>query len=184
MRSGRLIPPKMAQYRSIACMTFVTIALGSGCSRRAQIEPLPTVEEYCWWASQYVAAAPAVLVSQFQDGLIAAGFTNARWQRSPDSAWAVGGPTALPNSPPSATYAFRVVAFTASDSTHCAWRGMHDATVIRRPVGAESCFHTDVFIIGPRSGWTKADSAAAIERILPVCGTVYASALAGLELLK
>ena len=142
------------------------------------------MQTYCWWTSQYVAAVPALLVSQFQDGLIAAGFTHAHWQRSPDSAWAVAGPTALPNSPPGATYAFRAVAYAASDSTRCAWRGMPDATVTRRPAAAMTCFHTDVFIIGPRTGWTSADSVAARERNLPICGAVYASALAGLELLK
>jgi hypothetical protein len=166
------------------CTIVLALVLGNGCHRPARVEPLATVQTYCWWASQYVTAAPALLVSQFQEGLIAAGFTNAHWQRSPDSAWAVAGPTALPNSPPGATYAFRVVAYAASDSTRCAWRGMPDATVIRRPVGAESCFHTALFIIAPRNGWTQADSVAARKRDLPVCGTVYASALAGLELLK
>lgn len=164
--------------------TILAFAVSIGCHRPAQVAPLATVQTYCWWASQYVAAAPALLVSQFEDGLTAAGFTNAHWRRSPDSAWAVAGPSALPNSPPGTTYAFRAVAYTASDSTRCAWRGMPDATVIRRPVGAESCFHTNFFIIAPRNGWTTADSIAANARTLPVCGTVYASALAGLEILK
>lgn len=142
------------------------------------------MQTYCWWTSRYVAAAPALVVSQFQTGLLAAGFTNAHWQRNPDSAWAVAGPSPLPDSPAGVTYAFRAVAYAANDSTRCAWRGMADAPVVRRPVGAESCFHTNLFIIAPRGGWTKADSVAARSRILPVCGTVYASALAGLELLK
>ncbi len=173
----------LARLRA-TCTTVFALILGSGCHRPAQVEPLGTVQNYCWWASQYVTAAPALLVSQFQDGLIAAGFTKARWQRSPDSAWAVAGPSALPNSPPGATYAFRAVAYPANDSTRCAWRGMPDATVIRRPVGAESCFHTNLFIIAPRNGWTTTDSIAANARTLPICGAVYASALAGLELLK
>ena len=163
---------------------MLALVIGSACHHPPRGEPVATVQTYCWWASQYVAASPALLVSQFQDGLIAAGFTNAHWQRSPDSAWAVAGPTALPNSSPGVTYAFRAVAYAASDSTRCAWRGMPDATVIRRPLGAESCFHTNIYIIAPRNGWTKADSIAARERDLPLCGTVYASALAGLELLK
>jgi hypothetical protein len=166
------------------CTTFVALALGGGCHRAAPVEPLHTVQTHCWWTSQYVAASPALLVSQFQTGLSAAGFTNARWQRSPDSAWAVAGPTVLPNAPAMATYAFRAVAYPANDSTRCAWRGTPDAPVMRRPAGAQSCFHTGLFIITPRGGWTKADSVAAGNRILPVCGTVYASALAGLELLK
>jgi hypothetical protein len=141
-------------------------------------------QTHCWWTSQYVAATPALLASQFQAGLSAAGFTNAHWQRSPDSAWAVAGPTELANAPVAAMYAFRAVVYPANDSTRCAWRGTPDAPTIRRPIGAQSCFHTGLFIIAPQSGWSRADSVAARDRILPVCGTVYASALAGLELLK
>ncbi len=169
--------------RSMA-MTVFALVVGSGCHRAVSIEPLPTEQEYCWWASQYVTAPPALLAAQFQEGLSAAGFSKARWQRSPDSAWAVAGPTALPNSPATATYAFRAVAYAANDSTRCAWRGMPDAMVIRRPAAAVSCFHTEVFILAPRNGWARADSVAAGERVLPLCGVVYGSALAGLELLK
>ncbi|MEO8910551.1 MAG: hypothetical protein ABI408_10035 [Gemmatimonadaceae bacterium] len=162
---------------------LVAAIIESGCHRSPAIDPLPTKQAYCWWVSQYVAAPPVTVASQFQGALSSAGFTNARWQRTPDSAWATAGPTALPASPAGAMYAFRAVAFPASDSIGCAWRGMPDATVIRRPVGALS-FHTEVFIIGPRNGWAKVDSSAAGDRVLPLCGAIYGYALTGLEILK
>ena len=163
---------------------FMLVIASSGCHHRPTVELLPSRETYCWWSSQYVSEAPVSVASRFQGALVATGFANARWMRSPDSAWATGGPSVLASSPAGAMYGFRAVAYSARDTTNCAWRGNSDAPVARRPAGAESCFHTNVVIYRPRRGWSADDSDIAESRILPLCGQVYSSALAGLERLQ
>jgi hypothetical protein len=160
------------------------VVVTGGCHRRPTIEPVPSAQPYCWWASQYVAEPPLLVASRFQGALAALGYTNPRWMRNPDSAWATAGPSVIASSPAGARFAFRVVAYPATDTINCAWRGNSDAPVTRRPLGAQSCFHTNVLIYAPKQGWSGDDSATAESKTLAVCGQVYNSALAGLERLK
>jgi hypothetical protein len=171
-------------WRTAGRMTFMFLVGTSGCHHRPSVAPLPSMVTYCWWSSQYLSEPPVSVVSRFQGALAATGFANARWMRSSDSAWATGGPSVLPLAPAEAKYAFRAVAYPARDTINCAWRGNYDAPVTRRPGGAESCFHTNVAIYRPRQGWSGDDSTSAESRVLPLCGQVYDSALAGLERLK
>ena len=178
-----MTPKDCLRAPAIRIMLFVAI-VGTGCHRKPSLEPIPSAEEYCWWSSQYVALPPVLLASQFQSALVAAGFANAHWVRNGDSAWAIAGPAHVPASPTGAAYAFRVVAYVPRDAINCAWRGNSEAPIARRPIGAESCFHANVFIYPPEQGWASKDSVAAISRVLPLCSTVYQSALAGLERLQ
>lgn len=175
---------RLGYWQTRARMTFMFFVATSGCHHRPTIQPVPSSVTYCWWSSQYQSEAPVLVASRFQGALAAAGFANARWMRSPDSAWATGGPSELPAAPAQARYAFRAVAYSARDTVNCAWRGTSDAPVTRRPAGAESCFHTTVAIYRPVQGWIADDSVIAESRILTLCGQVYDSALAGLERLK
>jgi hypothetical protein len=164
--------------KRIVALLFV-ISINS-CHRRPILEPVPSRQTYCWWASQYVTQ-PSVLVAwAFQNALSMAGFSKAHWSRNADSAWVTAGPTHLHATPAGAMYGFRVVAFSARDSVRCAWRGMPTADLVRRPIGAESCFHTNVLIYRSSNGSTDADSVAA-DYVLPLCGDVYKSAMALLQ---
>lgn len=167
----------------IRAALFIAI-VGAACHRQPNLEPIPAAQTYCWWSSQYVSVSPVLLASQFQSALVAAGFANAHWVRNGDSAWTTAGPSHLAGSSGGATYGFRVVAYLARDEVNCAWRGNSDAPVARRPVGAESCFHTNVFVYAPTKGSAGRDSAMARDPILPLCGKVYQSALAGVERLE
>ena len=163
---------------------IATLVFLAGCHHPTATAPRPFRQTYCWWASQYVAAPPVTLASHFQQALVGAGFTDARWARAADSAWAAGGPAHLAGMPAAALVAFRVVAFAARDSASCAWIGMTGAMVVRRPAGAESCFHTDVTLLGAPGRLTADDSAQAEGRLLAICGAVYGPALAESPLLK
>ncbi|HZJ01162.1 MAG TPA: hypothetical protein VFD22_10920 [Gemmatimonadaceae bacterium] len=164
-------------------IALVAIPIG-GCHRPVALAPTPVANTYCWWASQYVSISPAFVAEYFNRGLGDAGFANVKWSRNADSAWAIAGPQRIERSGTSALYTFRVVAHPATETTECAWRGAPDADVIRRPRGAQSCFHTQVVVVMPRDGFQSGDSSMARSYILPLCGDVYRSSLAGLELLK
>jgi len=175
---------RVRYWQMAARMTVVFLVATSACHHRPTNEPVPSRITYCWWSSQYLSEAPVSVASRFQGALAATGFANARWMRSPDSAWATGGPSVLPLAPAQAMYAFRAIAYPARDTIDCAWRGNSGAPATRRPGGAESCFHTNVAIYPARKGWSADDSAIAESHILTLCGRVYDTALAGLERLK
>ncbi len=155
-----------------------------GCHRNVELAPAPVADTHCWWASQYVSISPSFVAEYFNRGLSDTGFANVKWSRNADSAWTIAGPQRMEPSGTSALYTFRVVAHPATNTVACAWRGAPNADVIRRPRGAQSCFHTEVVVVMPRDGFQSGDSAMARSYILPLCGDVYHSSLAGLELLK
>jgi hypothetical protein len=88
-----------------------------------------------------------------------------------------------PNSPVGTMYGFRVVAYAAGDTARCGWRGPN-APVTRRPFGAESCFHTNVFIYSDGQTRLSGDTSTATSYVLPLCGKIYHVALGELEILK
>lgn len=132
--------------------TLLLVIAVNGCHHRPNLEPIPSSQTYCWWTSQYVTQPPVLVAWAFQNAFATVGFSHMRWKRNADSAWAAAGPARLPASPGNVMYAFRVVAFAARDSVRCAWQGMPSADVVRRPIGAESCFHTEVFIYSAAKG--------------------------------
>jgi hypothetical protein len=154
------------------------------CRVVTRADPQPAERTYCWWSSQYVAVAPIWIASRFRQALDSIGFRGVRADRDADSAWAVTSPTAFGQSGSAPLFSFRVVAFPASASANCQWRGAPDAPITRPPAGSAACFHTTVLIYPPRRAWASEDSAAAGSRVLSLCDNVYRSALAGLERLK
>ncbi len=159
-------------------VTLLIVIAVNGCRHRPVLEPTPSRQTYCWWTSQYVTQPPVLVAWAFQNAFATLGFSDARWTRNADSAWATAGPAHLPASPANAVYAFRVVAFAARDSVRCSWRGMPTADIVRRPIGAETCFHTNVFVFSPANGWAGSDSIAAADHVLPLCGELYKLAMA------
>jgi hypothetical protein len=152
-----------------------------GCRRQPEMALVPVDRGYCWWTAQYVGVAPAWVASRFENALSSLGLTPVRKHIDADSAWASGGPSPIPGAPQDVVYGFQAVAYSAADSFHCAWKGTASAPQIRRPVGALSCFRTDVVIYAPRHGWSASDSTSAGTRMLSLCTDVYKVALAGLE---
>ncbi len=173
-------PPMRLAAIGLASVAAVLL-FGSGCHRRPRTVPMPFERTYCWWSSEYVPVAPVWVASRFAESLRAAGFSHVEAERNADSAWVLAGPAAVAGGPSGTQYSFRVIAHPASDSVACTWRGTPDAPIARRPVGAVSCFHTDVSMYAPVRGWNTADTAAAGSRLLPLCGQIYRGALAGLE---
>jgi hypothetical protein len=164
-------------------LPLLAIPIG-GCHRTVELAPAPVANTYCWWASQYVSIAPVFVAEYFNRGLADAGFERVKWSRNADSAWTIAGPQRIERSGTSALYTFRVVAHPAAETVECAWRGVPNADVIRRPRGAQSCFHTQVVVVMPRDGFQSGDSAMARDYILPLCGDAYRKSLAGVELLE
>ena len=79
-----------------------------------------------------------------------------------------------------------MVAFPPADTAGCAWRGTVDAPITKRPAGAQSCYHMNVLIFKPTSGWTPADSEAAGAGgiVIGLCSDIIKSAIGDLERLK
>jgi hypothetical protein len=163
---------------------LLALALATTCRRAPETTPVPSESAYCWWTARYLAVAPAWVAARFEHALQTVGFTRVEKGASADSTWATAGPSTVQGIHGSALFAFRAVAFPAADSARCAWRGIASAPLVKRPAGAQSCFHTDVWIYAPRRGWTAQDSAAASGRVLHLCGEVYKVALEGLERLE
>ena len=164
--------------------TLLIGLLSVGCRHRANVEPLSVAQTHCWWSSQYLSVAPVWVASRFQQSLTAAGFPDARSGHDADSAWATAALARFADAPPGLLYGFRVVAYAAGDSARCAWRGMRDAPIARRPAGAESCFHTGVFVYSAGASRLVADTNAVTSYVLPLCGKIYAVALGDLPILK
>lgn len=154
------------------------------CHHSPRVELTLARQTHCWWTSEYVAQRPTLVAWAFERAFANAGFSNARSQANADSAWATAGPAHIGQTASNAQYAFRVVAYSARDSVSCAWRGAPQADAVRRPAGAESCFHTNLFIYRPQKGWTESDSVAASDRVLPLCGDIYKAAMPQLERVK
>jgi len=55
---------------------------------------------------------------------------------------------------------------------------------IRRPIGAESCLHTNVFIYSDGQTRRSADTDTMTSYVFPLCGKIYHVALGELEILK
>ena len=171
-------------YAFLPTRSSVIGILALGCHHRPALEPVPVAQAYCWWSSQYASVAPVWIASRFQESMAAAGFPNSRARHDGDSAWATADLARFADSPAGMLYRFRVVAHPANDETGCAWRGMPDAPIARRPTGAESCFHTNLVVYHDRRAATPSDTNSATSYTLPLCGKIYGAALGGLELLK
>jgi len=162
----------------------LTVALlAAGCRHHVEPEPLPAMRPHCWWNSQYLAVAPVWVASRFESAMESGGYPNPRMLRDADSAWATANPRPAVSSNGPA-YSFRVVAYPASDSVACAWRGVADAPIARKPAGALTCFHVNALIYRPTGGWTPADSEASRGRVLSLCGDLYKEAVGDLVKLK
>ena len=154
------------------------------CHHRPNVEPMLLEQTYCWWSSQYLSVAPVWVASRFQESLTAAGFPRARSAHDADSAWATANLARFADAPAGTMYGFRIVAYAASDTARCAWRGVRDAPVARRPIGAESCLHTNVFIYSDGQTRRSADTDTMTSYVFPLCGKIYHLALGELEILK
>jgi hypothetical protein len=163
---------------------LLALLIATSCRRRPETAPVPSERHYCWWTSRYLAVAPAWVAARFENALQTVGFTRVEKGASTDSAWALAGPSTILGIQGAALFGFRAVAYPAADSLHCAWRGMANAPLVKRPAGAQSCFHTDVSIYAPRRGWAAQDSTDASGRVLHICGEAYKVALEGLERLE
>jgi hypothetical protein len=170
------------RHRVLASALILSVC--AGCHSHGAPEPLLVERAYCWWTTRYVSVAPAWVAGRFQTALQELGFVAVKTQLGGDSVWVTTAPSAISGGPEDVRYSFRAVAFPVTNSIACSWRGMPSAPIAPRPAGAQSCYHTDVLIYAMTRAHSAADSAAAGDRIIPLCGDVFKSALAGLDQLE
>src|SRR5688572_33308207 len=112
----------------MAVMCVALVATGT-CRHPPEMAPVPSERRHCWWTAEYLSVAPVWVASRFANALPSVGITNVTKETGPDSAWAFGGPAPVQGMVREITFAFRAVAYPATDSVRCAWRGTADAPV-------------------------------------------------------
>ena len=140
----------MRVHRCLAASLVILTIPGALSCRPSQLvvhAPLALEESHCWWAVFRTTLPPDSVATHFVRAFTQLGLRGARWTRHGDTTWAHAEPTMLADRH-GATYAARVVAYRAGDSTH---------------------FRHFVSVVPPAGGWPASyDSITADGRHLSV----------------
>lgn len=104
---------------AVASLALVGVVGGTSCRRQLPVEtePLALREQYCWWAAFRTTLPPDSVAVHFVRAFGQLGLRGGTWTQRGDTTWAHAEPTTLA-AWDGATYAARLVAYHAGDSTH------------------------------------------------------------------